>query len=407
MKHQPTLTDRSGGTKLDPDLLFCDKEPIHTPGMVQPHGALLVVRFDDLLITHVSENLAAVVGMAAEAVLGRSLRDIVGEVVCRAVSDTFLANGGGARHLECQETLMGAAFNLRAYDAGALIGIDIEQKPADSRSLPVVTVQSLLARFQRATSRAELCELAVRGLKELTGYDRVMAYRFHDEGDGEVIAEACNAGLEPYLGLRYPASDVPRQARRQYLAQRVGAVSNSRYVPVPILSHPTLHDGAPLDLTLCSLRSISPLHLEYMRNMNTAASLTVGLAHQHDLWGMLVCHHGTPRVAGVEIRAAAGMIGQVISLLLSSLSHAEAYARQIGRAENLRCLVDRLAAPVPLADALAAAEPELLELAHAEGALVRFSGQAVLSRTYSARVRRLPCHVGSARSGRRQTIGGR
>jgi diguanylate cyclase (GGDEF)-like protein len=255
-----------------------------------------------------------------------------------------------------------------------LLCVDIEPAPEPRHGLPVVMVQTVLETFQRASTRSELCELAVQGLKALTGYDRVMAYRFTDTGDGEVIAEACNAGVEPYLGLRYPASDIPRQARRLYLRQRVGVIVDSNYRPVPLLVHPTLHDGAPLDMTHCSLRSVSPVHLEYMRNMRTAASLTIGLAHQQELWGMLVCHHATPRSAGPELRAAADMIGQVVSLLLSSLGNSEEFALRIERAGTLRALIEKLSTPVSLLEAFAAAEADLLKLVSAGGALVRLSG---------------------------------
>jgi diguanylate cyclase (GGDEF)-like protein len=201
-----------------------------------------------------------------------------------------------------------------------------------------------------------------------------MAYRFDESGDGEVIAEARDDSMEPYLGLRYPAGDIPRQARQQYRLQRVGVVADSAYTPVPILSQRTLHDGFPLDMTYSTLRSISPMHCEYMRNMNTAASLTIGLVCEHELWGMLVCHHRTPRIAGVEIRTVAEMIGRIVSLLLVSLGQTEAYAQRLERTDVLRALVEKLAAPVPLTDVFTASEVDLLTLVRAEGAVVRFAG---------------------------------
>jgi diguanylate cyclase (GGDEF)-like protein len=205
-------------------------------------------------------------------------------------------------------------------------------------------------------------------------YDRVLAYRFAQDGHGEVIAEARAVRLKPYLGLRYPATDIPLQARRQYLLHPIGMIADSNYEPVPLLADPALDYGTPLDLTHSALRSVSPLHREYMRNMKTAASLTIGLAHEQQLWGMLVCHHATPRVVGPELRAVAAMIGQVVSLMLGSLGEAERYAQQLERVAGLRALSARLASPLPLPEALAAAAPELLRLVAAGGALVRISG---------------------------------
>jgi diguanylate cyclase (GGDEF)-like protein/PAS domain S-box-containing protein len=211
-------------------------------------------------------------------------------------------------------------------------------------------------------------------LKAISGYDRVMAYRFYEDGHGEVIAEAREASLKAYLGQHYPASDIPPQARALYLRQRVGAIADSNYTPVPLCADPALDDGTPLDLTHSALRSASPVHCEYMRNMNTAASLTIGLAYGPDLWGMLVCHHTKPRQAGFELRAAADMIGQVVSLLLLSTGEAELLDQRLQRSATLRALADRLAAPVPLPQAFAAAEAELLHLVGATGGVVRLSG---------------------------------
>jgi diguanylate cyclase (GGDEF)-like protein/PAS domain S-box-containing protein len=238
--------------------------------------------------------------------------------------------------------------------------------------------RSVVGTFLHAASVVELCELAVQGLKAISSYDRVMAYRFYEDGHGEVIAEARDASLKAYLGQHYPASDVPPQARGLYLRQRVGAIADSSYTPVPLCVDPTQDDGIPLDLTHSVLRSVSPVHCEYMRNMNTAASLTVGLSYGPDLWGMLVCHDTKPRRAGVELRAAAEMIGQVVSLLLVSTGEAELLAQRLERNAILRALADRLAAPVPLPEALTAAEDEFLLVVGATAAVVRLSDTVVM-----------------------------
>jgi len=356
------------------DLSICAEEQIHIPGAIQPHGALLAARPGDLLVTHASANLGAILGIPAEAALGQKLPDLLGEAACDSLQRGACLVGGRSGHVDCEATIRGGGFHLRVHLAGRLLCVDIEPRRAVQRDMPVVTVQPVLESFDAATTRRDLCELAVQGLKTLTGYDRVMAYRLNEGGDGEVIAEACNPDLEPYRGLRYPASDIPPQARRQALLQRVCVIADARYRPVPMLVHPTLHDGTPLDMTYCAFRSVSPYHLEYLGNMKVAASLTIGLAVDHELWGMLVCHHGTPMIADTGMRAAAGMIGQVMSLLLTSLGHTEAYAQQLARADTLRSLFDRLSAPVPLPDAIAAAETDLLKLVNATGAVIRFSG---------------------------------
>jgi len=345
------------------DLSLCELEPIHTPGAIQPHGAVVVALANGLRVTHASANLDSILGQAAQTALGKPLQDVIGQAACRELqlpgARDAIADGQVLSLPSLDRcSLDRRSLDLRAHRSGRFICVDIEpihhrpsQKPA------IILAQSILETFKHATTRVGLCELAVVGLRAITGFDRVMAYRFHNEGHGEVIAEARSARLEPYLGLHYPAADVPPQARRLYLRQRVGAIADASYQPVPLLADPSLDDDAQIDLTYSTLRSASPLHREYMRNMKTAASLTIALVHappssEQRLWGMLVCHHGKPVVAGPELRAVADMIGQIVSLLLGSLSDAEVYCQRFERQTTLNALVSRLADPMPLAEAL-------------------------------------------------------
>jgi diguanylate cyclase (GGDEF)-like protein/PAS domain S-box-containing protein len=353
----------------------CEKEPIQIPGAIQPHGALIAALADGLQVSHASANLAAILGRAVAEVLGRSLKNAIGEAACRALVDTG-AGGGVTPEMVHSLTLPdGRMLYLRAHRTGRHICVDIEPLRLEAlKSRPIFLATSVVKTFQHAASVVELCELAVQGLKSISGYDRVMAYRFWEDGHGEVIAEARDESLKAYLGQHYPASDIPAQARALYLRQRVGAIADSSYTPVPLSVDPTLDDGIPLDLTHSVLRSVSPIHREYMRNMNTAASLTIGLSYGSDLWGMLVCHDTKPRHAGFELRAAAGLIGQVVSLLLVSTEEAELLAQRLQRNVTLRALADRIAQRIPLEEAFKAAEAELLHLVGATGAVVRLSG---------------------------------
>jgi len=373
--HAQSFTDDASST-LETSL--CDSEPIHIPGAIQPHGALLAALADGLLVTHASANLAAILGRPVEAVLGRSLENAIGDAACRELLDVGTSGVASLAQVHTASLPDGRMLYLRAHRTGRHICVDIEPlqfEPLQRR--PIFMATSTVRMFEHAASVVELCELAVKGLKAISGYQRVMAYRFAADGHGEVIAEARDASLQPYLGQHYPASDIPPQVRSLYLRQRVGAIADSSYIPVPLCADPTLDDGTPLDLTHSVLRSASPVHCEYMRNMNTAASLTIGLASGPDLWGMLVCHHSEPRWAGFELRATAGLIGQVVSLLLDTTGDAELLAQGLARSASLRALADRLAAPLPLPAAFVAAETELLRIVAATGAVVRLSGTLV------------------------------
>ena len=354
---------------VDNQLFRCAQEPIHTPDAIQPHGALLAALADrPSFVTHASANLRRILGHSARAVLGKPLGRLIGQTAYDNLAGCGPRDGVALGNIHVLPGPDGDALHLQAHRSGPYICVDIERLgPGLEHRPPLLMAQSVLRSFKQARSCSDLSELAVNGLRAITGYDRVMAYRFDLDGHGEVVAEAHADHLKPYLGQRYPASDMPPQARQQYMRQRVGAVANAGYRPVPLLTHPTLGDGIALDLTHSSLRSVSPIHREYMRNMGTAASLTIGLAQDNHLWGMLVCHHETRRITGPELRAVADMIGQVVSSLLSSLGRADVLAERLGRDTALCEIMDRLAGSSSLAEALSTMGPELLYLTDAVG----------------------------------------
>jgi light-regulated signal transduction histidine kinase (bacteriophytochrome)/ActR/RegA family two-component response regulator len=358
----------------------CDQEPIHIPGAIQPHGALVAAIAASGVISHASANLAAIAGVPPPQALGAPLHTLIGHAVWLTLRGLEPGAPACTRRIEGAD---GQALHLSAHRSGDHLCVELEPAlpPAPPSlpllpTLPLLIVQPVLDSFRAANTQQDLCDRAVHGLRQMTGYDRVMAYRFIDDGHGhdghgEVIAEARDETLPAYLGLRYPASDIPAQARRQYLRQPIGMIADSSYVPVPLVTAAGLDDGAPLDLTQARLRSVSPVHRHYMRNMGTAASLTVALVCEDNLWGMLVCHHATPRIAEPELRAAADLVGRVVSLLLAGLRSVETLAQRQSRTVALRSVVAGLSAATPLPEALAAIEPALLQVVGATGALVR------------------------------------
>ena len=172
-------------------------------------------------------------------------------------------------------------------------------------------------RLGQCESVEELCQVVTQELCSLTGYDRIMVYQFDEEWNGAVIAEHCVEGLEPYLGLHYPASDIPAQARAMFLLNGLRVIPDAQYQPVPLF--PTAHPGTgqPLDLSRAHLRSVSPIHLEYLRNMGVGASLTISLVVDGKLWGLIACHHRSPRFLSPALREVCELFGQMVSMQLT------------------------------------------------------------------------------------------
>ena len=374
------------GPAFDPAV--CEREAIHLPGAIQPHGAVLAALAADGRITHASANLADYLGSPPEALLGQPLRAAIGAAAWARLAELG-AEGRAIQFLAHPPA--GGMVHLRAHRIGAWFCLDLERPgPGAGAQSPLLLVQPVLESFKGAADTRALCELAVEGLRAMTGYDRAMVYRFGEQGHGEVFAEARDPSLEPYLGLRYPAADIPAQARRQYLRQSIGLIADAAYEPVALLGlgSDSGAAAAPLDLTYSSLRSVSPVHRDYMRNMGTGASMTVALAagggdgaqpagRGEQLWGLLVCHHRQPRLPDFETRLAADMLGKVLSVLLASLQAVEADLERQRRRPALQAVLRGMTAARPLGEALTAVADSLLAIAGATGAVVRLSGVLV------------------------------
>jgi diguanylate cyclase (GGDEF)-like protein len=356
------------------DLTTCDREPIHTPGAIQPHGALLVSDARDWRVTHASANLDP-------RIFGRTLASVIGQATCAEIETALQDEGYAPARIftATLPTLERPRCDIVAHRLGGLVYAELEPAGDENeRDALLSRAHAAIHVLRRAQTRQELCETAAREFKALAGYDRVMVYRFEADGHGEVVAEACEEGMEPFLGLRYPAGDIPSQARRLYLMQRVRVIADVGYSPVPVLAHPDLHGAAPLDMSYCALRGISPLHLEYLANMGVGASLAVSLIQDSALWGMLVCHHRAPRRVSAHLRALCDLVGQLLSLLIGAKGQAEVAGERLQRQLLLDALGRRTMGAGSVADALAERPDDLLALLKADGALIRLGGKAHL-----------------------------
>lgn len=315
------------------DLSNCEREPIHLAGSVQPHGLLLVLRESDLTVLQASANAALLLGTPAEQLRGRPLAALGGDLAARL------------EHLRASQVLaepvalqcsVGGGERARPFE-GALHRLDglllLELEPSDApapgmpaaEALSPATLAAALAaavqRFSAAPSIGLLADATVQVFRELTGYDRVMVYKFDPDGHGQVIAEARHPRLESLLGHHYPASDIPQRARELYLRNRVRMLVDVDYVPAPIEPALRPDNGQALDLSLCSLRSMSPIHLQYLRNMGVTATLTASLVREGQLWGLVAAHHYAPRYLRFALRAAADLLAEVASTRITAIEN--------------------------------------------------------------------------------------
>lgn len=356
----------------DPDLSLCDREPIHIPGAVQPHGALLAVEPADFRITFASANLGSFLGIDVAAALGQPLSTLVGEEVT-----SLLPKAAHARRVNPGDTgldagLAGARVRLLPFvSTSGLICTDIVRQAETSiAQSPLLQAQRVIQSLRLARTAIGMCRIAVNDIRRLTGFDRVMVYRFDNDGCGDIIAENHIAGVESFLGLKYPASDIPQQARRLYMLHRLRVIPDVNAAPVALLTQPG-RDAADLDLSASSLRAASPVHLTYLRNMGVTATAVVSLIVGGRLWGMLVCHHNTPWHISPELRAVLDLIGQVMSVVLGTLNDGEVSACRLLRQSALSAITTMVAKPEhTLANALAASASDLLSLVPAHGVVV-------------------------------------
>jgi len=375
------------------DLDNCAREPIHVPGSVQPRGVLLVVQDDGAVVLQASANVATVLGRPVDAVLGAPLGDVLGVPAARVVLEQLAAvpdhrtrNPGlvrvdtpdGAVQLD---VVVHRPPPATLADPGPVFVVELE--PADGpRPLTYGTtyesVRDAIADLNRAGELGGLYDVAARHVRRLTGFDRVMIYRFDAEYNGEVVAEAKRRDLEPFLGLHYPASDIPAQARAMYEKSWIRLISDVDYTPVPVVPTADPLSGRPLDLTYATLRSVSPIHCEYLRNMGVRASMSISLLRDGKLWGMVACHHyAGPHAPSYGVRAAAEFLGVALSARLVAQVEEDALAETRRASGVLARLVGASRdEDVRLAQAVTRTD-DLLTLVPADGVVVSIGGDVL------------------------------
>jgi light-regulated signal transduction histidine kinase (bacteriophytochrome)/CheY-like chemotaxis protein len=328
------------------DLTSCDREQIQHINTIQSFGFLLGIS-GDWTISHVSANVDHFLGLPLNSVLGARLQDVIRHEAVHAIRNrlSILISPDGVERCFGVQLLDGG----RCYDLAVHLSQDLIIVEAEPSATPIdlnagAMVRSMLVRIK---AQVDFLPEAARLMQALTGFDRVMIYRFHPDGSGEVVAERARSGLEPFLGLRYPASDIPKQARALLVRNPVRILVEVDAEPSPIVAL----DGAvtgPIDLSMSTLRTHSAMHVEFLQNMGVGATMTVSLVRDGALWGLISCHHRGRRHVGFEQRTTAELFGEVLSLLIEKRERAEiesydAHTRELRR-QLIATVVERGAA---------------------------------------------------------------
>ena len=351
------------------DVTNCDREQIHIPGAILPHGAMLVLDADTLEVLQAAGDTPRLLGVPLLELLGRSVTtllrpDQIENLRGLAAALDLLK----PRHLLDPQMRVIAGQPLDASlhrSAGSLVLEFEAAEPSDRFAAdPLAGVQEMVRGFDESTSLKALCQLAAERVREVARYDRVLVYRFMDDESGWVIAESREPHLQPFLDLHYPAADIPKQARALYAQNWLRLITQVNYDAAPLIPVANPRTGKPLDMSQAILRDVSPIHREYLRNMGIDASMSISIVRGGKLWGLIACHHYSPRILARHLRAICELFGSMFSLQLEVREKGEQFDERLASRMVLQNLMLNLASADDYAAGLTRESPNLLDYIH-------------------------------------------
>jgi chemotaxis family two-component system sensor kinase Cph1 len=369
------------------DLTNCERELIHLAASIQPQGILLTLAGDDLAIVQASESCATLIGHRPESLLGRSVGALGDDLEARVRALVV----GDLTEPVTLRSLVDVRGEPRWFEGilhridGRWVVVELEPVDPDLATIPRTDIDGphLKAELERAIREITaavtipaLADATAHAFRRITGYDRLMVYRFDGEGHGKIIGEDRDPRLESLLGHQYPASDIPQRARQLYIRNRLRLLGDVHYVPALLV--PRALEGAAageLDMSMCYLRSMSPLHLQYLKNMGVTATLVISIVNNGHLWGLIAAHHYAPRNLSLALRTGCDMLGEVVATRLTAIEN-YAYAHvalQVHRLEQR--LVEATSTDGDWRIALFRNPWNLLRPVEATGAVLSYQGE--------------------------------
>ena len=372
----------------DVTLTNCDRELIHLPGSVQPHGFLLALRIDEqerFRVAVASANAAEYLNRPIAEILDAQPGDLLPFEVDALLCRGLLSEGAGSGFARFIGTLSltlsdgPAEFQIVGHRVAGIYVLEFERtEQSISQGELNAVITNYVSTLEKSRTSLELCQAITEQIRILTGFDRVLLYQFDDFGHGTVLTEDRNDNLPTYLGLRFPSTDIPRQARALYVSNRIRIIPNVDYTPSPLVAIPDFQDAASLDLSLSILRSVSPIHLDYMRNMGTIASMSVSIVAEGKLWGLISAHHSEPRRVPYLVRSACDVLSRIMSAQLQASQKAAEFAHAIRLKSVHGQLLTYMASGENYIDGLVRHPVELCAVAGAASAAVVVDGRCIV-----------------------------
>lgn len=369
------------------DLTDYEKELLHLPGSIQPHGILFVLKEPQLEILQVSNNTFEFIGLHPQELLSKRLQDLIDIKQINLIEQCLLQDFESINPLKVVIKNQNKYLNFDGiiHRCNKVLIFELEpnvsEETGDFFSFYHLVKKSI-AKIQNAASLRDMCQIIVKEVQNLTGFDRVMIYQFGSEQTGKVIAEEKLESLSPYLDLHYPDSDIPDQAKKLYVLNRLRLIPDVSSQPINLLPAHNSVTNEPLDLSYSVLRSVSPCHFEYLKNMGVTASMSISLVRDKQLWGLIACHHHSLKFVTYEVRTACEFLGQIMSLELAAKEDNE----QLDYKMKIKSIQSKFIEAIPqeenFMEGLVKDKSDLLNLVSAQGVAICANGHlSVIGKT--------------------------